>query len=98
MMDFFADLIKEHFDLIFWTVVALVGITLLIAVKLFHELRTQTEETKRALGLLLRFAQHVRALFRGKAPPATLGETISEPVRAVTAEEIRARCSGEAKE
>lgn len=49
MIDFLKQLLSAHFDAILYTVIGVVAVALVLLLKLFHELRTDPEATRRAL-------------------------------------------------
>lgn len=84
MTDFLKQLLTDHFDAILYTAIGLLVVALLIVVKLFHELRTEPQSTRRALRVL----RGIVGIFKpsvlpepGKPDP--LAETIAQPMKAV---------------
>lgn len=52
MMDVLKQILADHFDKILYTTIGLVTLAVALTIKLFHELRTDTEKTRKALRTL----------------------------------------------
>lgn len=68
MIDLAKQLLADHFVLIFSTLIAFVALMLGLAVKLFHELRTDPT-TKKALKEEARFIRAMVGMFRPSVLP-----------------------------
>lgn len=92
-MDFLKQILAEHFGKILYVTIGLVTVALLLVIKLFHELRTDTEKTRKALRTLRGLVGIFRPSVLPKAgEPDPLAET-SMPFKAVP----NPRTSGEKK-
>lgn len=80
MTDKLLHLLSEHFDAILYTVIGVVLIVLGLMVKLFHELRTDPENTKRALWLEVSFIRNLRDALRKDAPKKKGRDPLAETI------------------
>jgi hypothetical protein len=97
MIDFVKQLLVQHFTLIFGTLVGTVVVALLLAIKIFHELRTDPA-TKKALKEEARFIRALVGIFKKDAipkpgEPDPLAET-AMPFKAVPRPKIEDKGAG----
>ena len=84
MTDALQKILGEHFDAILYTIIGLVVVAVLLVIKLFHELRTETASTRKALRTLRGLVAVFRPSVLPKAgEPDPLAETMHEPIKAV---------------
>jgi hypothetical protein len=80
MTDFIKDIVQAHFALLFGTAVAFVLLALLLALKLFQELRTDPTATRKALLQELFFISKLRLLLSRKPPEQIIAPDEPNPL------------------